>query len=272
MNGDRPYARFAFLNPYNLVLLAGTIAVGLLTGHEWLAVVAAATEALWLIYAPSSRFLRRVWFDPAFERAETAFREEGRRKKSDTLSVGGRARFYELIAQKAVIERLARDNPSLAVEILKSELDKLDSLIGEFIDLTMSAERGEVHAGTFDFNAMKRSWNLYLLQIKSAPPGDPRRVVAEQNLSVLRQRHARYEDLCRTIQVARGQMELVEQTFRLLGDEILTMASPSELSGRIDDLRIAVDAARETTHESGSFITTLQEEELEELLVHEGHR
>ena len=41
---ERPYARYAFLNPYNLVLLAGAIALGLLTGHDWLAVVAGGAE------------------------------------------------------------------------------------------------------------------------------------------------------------------------------------------------------------------------------------
>lgn len=268
MNEDRPYARYAFLNPYNLVLLVSAMTLGLLTGHEWLAVLAAAAEAMWLIYAPGSRLLRRIWFDPVFERAEGAFTEEQRRAKALLLTPAGRARIQELVAQKVAIERLARENPSLAVDLLKSELTKLDALIGEFLDLTMTAERGEQHASTFDFGAMQQKWNLHLRQVKGTTPSDPRRVIAEQNLSVLRQRHARYEDLCRTIQVARGQMELVEQTFRLLGDEILTMASPSELGGRIDELRIAVEAARETTHDPFDVI---QEEELEELEVHEGH-
>ena len=73
-------------------------------------------------------------------------------------------------------------------------------------------------------------------------------------MEVLRQRRARYDDLCRTIQVTRGQMELIEQTFRLLGDEIMTMASPQDLGGRIDELRVAVDAVRETADETfGGF-------------------
>jgi hypothetical protein len=61
-------------------------------------------------------------------------------------------------------------------------------------------------------------------------------------------------------------MELIEQTFRLLADEILTMASPHELGGRIDELRIAVDAVRETTDDA----YVIGEEEL---VSHEkGHR
>jgi hypothetical protein len=143
-----------------------------------------------------------------------------------------------------------------------------DALVGEFIDLNVTAERAEQHAATFDFDAMQRSWQHHSKQAKAGPAADPRCVIAEQNLAVLRQRRARYDDLTRSIQVARGQMELVEQTFRLLADEILTMASPSELGGRIDELRVAVDAARETTIDPFDVIP---EAELEELEVHEGH-
>jgi hypothetical protein len=61
-------------------------------------------------------------------------------------------------------------------------------------------------------------------------------------------------------------MELIEQTFRLLGDEILTMGSPRELGGRIDELRVAVDAVRETTMEE---IDVIEEMEMD---GHEEHR
>ena len=75
---------------------------------------------------------------------------------------------------------------------------------------------------------------------------------------------ARYEDLCRTIQVTRGQMELIEQTFRLLGDEIMTIASPRELGGRIAELQLAVDAVRETTDEAFAVVDGLEIEAVEE--------
>ena len=123
-------------------------------------------------------------------------------------------------------------------------------LLDDFIELGVTATRAEQHTTTFDFPAMRRSWHIYEELLGKHGVGDPRREVASKNIEVLRQRRARYEDLCRTIQVTRGQMELIEQTFRLLGDEIMTMASPRELGGRIDELRVAVDAVRETADES----------------------
>ncbi len=132
------------------------------------------------------------------------------------------------------------------------ELGKLDGLVEEFADLGLVASRAEAHAATFDFGAMRRSWEMHERQAKAFGPGDARRDIAAKNLEVLRQRRKRWDDLSRTVLVTRGQMELIEQTFRLLADEIMSMASPHELGGRIDELRVAVEAVRETAVETGA--------------------
>lgn len=245
-HSDRPYLRYAFLNPYNLTLFLAGVAAGFLTGHHWLVVVTCGAEALWLIFAPDSKILQRLWFDRSFDYASRIDREETRKEKIARLSANDVPRVARLLEQKQLIERLARDNPSLAVDLLQNELVKLDSLLDDFVDLGVAASRSETHSLTFDFEAMRRSWHVHERQAKTHPRGDRRREVAEKNLDVLRRRRARYDELVRQLQVLRGQMELIEQTFRLLADEILTMGSPRELGGRIDELRIAVDAVRET--------------------------
>jgi hypothetical protein len=244
---ERPYLRYAFFNPYNLTLLLAGIAAGFLSGHHWLVVITCGAEALWLIFAPDSKILQRIWFDRAFDDASRIDREETRKEKIARLSTNDVPRMARLLEQKQNIERLARDNPSLAVDLLQNELTKLDGLLDDFVDLGVAAARSETHSLTFDFDAMRRSWHVHERQVKSHPIGDRRREVAEKNLDVLRRRRARYDELVRQLQVLRGQMELIEQTFRLLADEILTMGSPRELGGRIDELRVAVDAVRETT-------------------------
>ena len=259
---EPPYARYAFFNPYNLSLFAGGVAAGLLTGHGWLVVVTCAAEAMWLIFAPDSKVLRALWFDKAFARAVRDDARDRNIEKVGKLGPSDRQRLGLLVNQKAAIERMAKDNPSLAVELLAGELVKLDRLIEDFVDLGNAAARAEAHAQTFDFGALRRSWAMYTAQIAAHPAGDRRRDVAEQNLDVLRRRNRRYEDLTRAIQVARGQMDLIEQTFRLLADEILTMASPTELGSRIDELRVAVDAVRETTLDERDDALVIEEEEL----------
>jgi hypothetical protein len=99
-------------------------------------------------------------------------------------------------------------------------------------------------------STLNRAWKHYTAQVEDLDARDRRREIAEKNLSVLRQRRERYDDLLRTLQTARGQMDLLENSFRLLADEIVSMANPAELGQRLDDLRIAVDAIRETVQES----------------------
>ena len=262
---EPPYARYAFWNPYNVSLFLGGVVVGVATGHGWLSVLTCAAEVLWMVFAPDSRLLRGLWFDRAFEAAKKADDAERRQERIGLLSPGDSQRLGYLCGQKQVIERLAKENPSLTVDLLHSELAKLDELLDDFIELGVNATRAEQHTTTFDFVAMRRSWQTYEELLGKHPAGDPRREVAAKNMEVLRQRRARYEDLCRTIQVTRGQMELIEQTFRLLGDEIMTMASPRELGGRIDELRVAVDAVRETADESFGIVDESDYEDVSEI-------
>lgn len=264
---DPPYGRLAFWNPYNVSLFAGGIVLGLASGHTWLVVVTCAAETMWMIFAPDSRTLRALWFDRTLARHELAEKRERREAKLAMLPPDAQARLAFLCDQKERIERLAKDNPSLGVDLLASEVAKLDALVEDFADLALRAARAEQHAATFDFDSVRRRWGTFEAQVKAFPNGDPRREIAEQNMEVLRRRRARFDDLGRSLQVTRGQMELIEQTFRLLADEILSMASPLELRGRLDELRIAVDAVRETAVDDSMDVV-----EAEEASGHEGNR
>ena len=55
----------------------------------------------------------------------------------------------------------------------------------------------------------------------------------------------------------------MENTFKLLGDEIVTMSSPEALGARLDDLRIGVEAIREATVEDGDAYEELEEQQQE---------
>jgi len=263
--GEPPYGRYAFWNPYNISLCLGGIVIGVAIDHAWITVLTCAAEVLWMIFAPDSKLLRGIWFDRAFAAVKKAEDVERRTERIGLLAQNESARFAYLCGQKQVIERLSKENPSLTVELLQDELAKLDELLDDFIELGVTATRAEQHTTTFDFGAMRKSWHAYEEQLRRHPAGDPRHEVAAKNMEVLKQRRARYEDLCRTIQVTRGQMELIEQTFRLLGDEIMTMASPRELGGRIDELRVAVDAVRETADVDEAFaVAVVDDLEIEE--------
>ena len=76
---------------------------------------------------------------------------------------------------------------------------------------------------TFKLEEIEADIRRYQLQVEKLPLGDERRTVAQKNLSVLPQRKDRYKELRRSLQTARGQMDLIENTFSLLADEIVSM-------------------------------------------------
>src|SRR5262249_8816264 len=58
-----PYAKYAFLNPYNLSLLAGAGTVAAATQNWFLGVLTVGAEALWMLFAPGSKLLQRTVWD-----------------------------------------------------------------------------------------------------------------------------------------------------------------------------------------------------------------
>jgi hypothetical protein len=52
-------------------------------------------------------------------------------------------------------------------------------------------------------------------------------------------------------------MDLIENTFRLLADQIVTMHSPKELGGQLDGLIDGVEAVRSTARETESFVQSI---------------
>src|SRR6188508_2486186 len=74
----RPYLKFAFQNPYNLSLFAGALAAAGLTLNPVLALAALGAEAIWLLYAPDSKRLQHLLWDPRFEKIRDALVEQER--------------------------------------------------------------------------------------------------------------------------------------------------------------------------------------------------
>jgi hypothetical protein len=248
-HGKPPYGRYAFLNPYNLSLLAGATVASAATGHWGVAVAAGVMETVWMLFAPDSTFLRELWFDPKHAAEQRARVSDIRGDKFRALTPGDQARAQRFWDATRRVEQLANENPSMAAELVQTEVTKLDSLYDDFLELARLAGQGEAHLERVNFAELNALWRQYEGQLKQFAGTDPRNEVAKQNLEVLRERKRRMEDLTSSIQTARGQMDLLDNTMKLLGDEIMTMTSPAELGERLEQLRSGVSAIRETTRD-----------------------
>lgn len=254
-----PYSRYAFLNAYNLSLLGAAGTVSILTGNWLVGVAAVGAEAIWMLFAPDSKLLRKAWFDKQ-HKAERAALEK--KRLDDAVASLGPGRDQErcvaLREKKAEIDRLGAENKAFTVELLSGELAKLDALVAAFVDMCVTCARYTEYLGTANLDELERDLRRYANIVDSSPGDDPRREVALKNLDVLQRRKAKIAEIRQYIGTARGQLDLIENSFRLLADQIMTMRSPQELSGQLDDLLDGVEAVRQTTRETDKLLQGIE--------------
>lgn len=256
--GDRrPYLRMAFANPYNLSLLAGGFAVSALTAAPVLGLLTLGLEALWLLHAPDSQLLKKLLWDPQFERQRASMAAAARIGRMQPLDRAARARVDALIERQAEIRRLAAQNPSFAGDLLRTELGKTDRLVEAFLDMSLTCQRYETYLENVDTNQLNADRKRYGLIAKAGNANDPEAQIAQKNVDVTDKRLAKLAEIKHYLQVAKGQLDLIENSFQLLVEQIVTMQSPRELSGQLDELLDGVEAIRETARDTEQLIGPL---------------
>ena len=251
-----PYARYAFKNPYNYAIMGGFASAALLTGNWWLGLAGAGMEALWMLFAPDSRLLRKLWFDKRHQEDQDAARKAELDAKFKLLPESDAMRCLALCEKQDQINKLAQENPAFIVDLLSGELKKLDDLVRAFLELSVTCARYQEYLGSVDVDEIERDLRRYHAIIDKGE--SDKRTLAQKNIAVLEKRKEKYAEIRGYLSSARGQLELIENTFRLLADQIVTMRSPTELSGQLDDLLDGVEAVRQTTRETDKLLQAVE--------------
>src|SRR5688572_13050699 len=138
-----PYFKYAFHNPYNYALLGGFAAAAMATQNWWLAIFGAGAEALWMVFGPDSKFLRRMVFDKMHDAQLKDAEKKALEAKLASLPVQDARRVHLLDQKREEILKLCAENRAFTNELLKEELSKMDQLVESFIDLMVSGHRHE---------------------------------------------------------------------------------------------------------------------------------
>jgi hypothetical protein len=252
-----PYTRYAFANPYNYAALGGVVTAAVLTGNWWLGLAGAGCEAIWMLFAPDSRLLRATWFDKRFKEEQAAAQQMLLDKKFKLLPESDAMRCLALREKQDQILRLAHENPTFTIDLLSGELGKLESLVKSFVDLSVTCSRYQDYLKSVDLDEIERDLRRYQ-QILEKDPEEGKRDLARKNIQVLERRKAKYGEIRGYLSSARGQLELIENSFRLLADQIVTMQSPTELGGQLDELMDGVEAVRQTTRDTEKLLQAIE--------------
>src|SRR5207248_10975618 len=124
-----PYAKYAFKNPYNYAVMGGFASAALLTGNWWLGLAGAGAEAIWMLFAPDSRLLRKLWFDKRHQEDQDAARKAELDAKFKLLPEPDAMRCLALREKQEQINKLAQENPAFTIDLLPDQLKKHDELV-----------------------------------------------------------------------------------------------------------------------------------------------
>lgn len=241
---ERPdYFKYAFANLYNLGLLgaAGVAAAG--TGDWGIAVIAGGLEALWLFIGADTAPFHR-WVDGQHN---ARLREEAkvrRRGRIIALAAKDRARAIELVAAHIAMGQELEKNEHWSTDLIRDEYSRLESLLDSFVELAEAAQRFEAYGRQFDLPSMRREL-AGQKKLAATQGGDPETAaLAAKNAELLEKRLGTLEEMEKLIQRSRGQMSVIENTFSLLRDQLVSMKPPDNIHDQLDEIVASVDAVR----------------------------
>lgn len=250
--GTPNYLKAAFLNVYNLSLLGGAAAASALTGDFMIGLGALGIEALWLVLGPDLKPFQR-----AVRESQRQEREKADRERVDKLMAELPEREWQrakaLDELRREIERDMQNNPSFQAILLQTELEKLAQLHQSFVRLASACRRAETYLQAVDVKDLER-------QIKAQEGLQERmtdasvKELAGKNAAVLKKRLETIKEIETFLARARGQMNLIENSVRLLRDQALTMTSPDQLTEQLDDLLTGVDAVQQSVKDAEALI------------------
>ena len=260
LSEKHPYLRMAFANPYNLSLLIASIAVATIVQEPILALTALSVEALWLVFGPGSKLLQRFLWDPAIERARREMEGKARAALLAGLNPDERRRVDKLVERQETIRSLAARNPSFTGDLLRNELSKTNRLVDAFVEMALNCARYEQYLASINPSELERDRDAYSDAARRGEPDDQRTQIARKNLDIVNKRLDRMAEIRRYLSVAKGQLDLIENSFQLIADQIMTMQSPKELSGQLDELLDGVEAIRETALDTERILGPMDKE------------
>lgn len=253
----RSYVKAAFVNPYNLSLLLGGLAASALTLNPLLAIVVVGLEVLWMTNAPGSRKLQEWLWDPAFDEQEQAKEQQARAERLQDLDEETRERVLSLLARQLEINSLAARNPSFTGELLRTELTKTDRLVEAFMEMAATCSRYEAYLDSISASSLEKERRRWENVVKNQDETGPETEIARKNLSVIMKRFDKMKEIHHYLRVARGQLDLIEHSFQLIADQIVTMQSPQELTGQLDELLDGVESIKQTAADTERMLNPL---------------
>src|SRR5262249_49197316 len=124
-------------------------------------------------------------------------------------------------------------------------------------EMAVTCARYEAYLESVSQDDLEKDKRRYEQASKAGDPEDARTTIAKKNLAIMARRIEKMQEIRRYLSVARGQLDLIQNSFQLIADQIVPMQSPQELSGQLDELLDGVEAIRQTAQDTEKILSSI---------------
>jgi hypothetical protein len=254
------YLKSALKEPFNLGALALAAAAtaaaataGFMADAAFVAVGAVVSEAAYLAVVPASNFYRRLVDRRARQRL-AAERQRQRQELIKTFDPREREAVNYLSWMKGQIAsnfrkfaRLNEDPPQVL---------ELETAWEAFVDLLDEYRRRKMHLRSINRQAVENQ--LRQAERSMALADDATRPLHEKNVTILRRRLGTFDDIERSVKRVEAQLQMIENFFGLVNDQVVTMPGPEYFASLdFDTLISSIETTREMLQHTAPILTQL---------------
>ena len=120
-----------------------------------------------------------------------------------------------------------------------------------------TCSRYEAYLDSVDASELEKERRQYEATCREQDETSPETDIARKNLAIIMKRFDKMKEIHHYLRVARGQLDLIEHSFQLIADQIVTMQSPQELTGQLDELLDGVESINQTDADTERMLNPL---------------
>jgi hypothetical protein len=210
-------------------------------------------EGVYLATVPASTFYRRV-----VDRRSRHLLAEHRRKQREELIKSFDPREREAVDYLNWMKRQIRDNYKKFARLTEEppQLRELESTWEAFVDLLDEYRRRKNHLRAINRQTVENQ----LRQAERAAQfaDEATRPLHEKNVEILRRRLQTFDDIERSVKRVEAQLQMIENFFGLVNDQVVTMPTPEHiLSLDFDSLLSSIEMTKEILQQTAPIMGQL---------------
>lgn len=253
------YIKEALKEPVNIggLLLSGAAAAyAATTGFlEPTLVLAGAliAEGAYLATVPASSFYRKI-----VDRRSRHLLDDHRRKQRLELIKQFDPREREAVEYLSWMKNQIASNYKKFARISEEppQIRELDATWESFVDLLDEYRRRKNHLKTINRQAVENQLRTAQRNLQFAEPET--RVLHEKNVEILQRRLQTFDDIERSVKRVEAQLQMIENFFGLVNDQVVTMPTPEHiLSMDFDSLLSSIEMTKEILQQTAPIMGQL---------------